>query len=101
MPVEVVTSSNRLSLDVLEHDVGHQVGVGRLAGAQVNVEEAVVVDVAEIGAHDQQDPVEAGLLGHVAETGRALVVVEPGPLAAGRLAELAADRPRRASRESR
>ena len=36
--------------------------------------------------HDQDDPVEPRFLGHIAETGRALVVVEPGSLALGGLA---------------
>ena len=53
--------------DVAEQHVGHQVGVRRPAGPQVDVEEAVVVDVAEVRAHRQDDPVEPDLGRHVAE----------------------------------
>ena len=86
--------------DIVHQDVGHQVGIGRAAGAQVEIEEAVVVDVAEIRAHRQPDPVEAGLPRDVGESA-SLVVVQPRTFAAGRAAQLAQDDLRRGSPGSR
>ena len=67
MPDEAVISANRLPADVLEHAVGDQRGQVRVAGAQVQVEPAVVVEVAEVAAHGGEDHVQAGFLGHVLE----------------------------------
>ncbi len=38
---------------VAEHDVGHHGLVPRLAGAEIDVQPAVVVEVAEVRAHRQ------------------------------------------------
>ena len=53
--------------DVLEHAIGDERGQVRVAGAQVEVEEAVVVEVAEVAPHRGEDHVQPGLLGHVLE----------------------------------
>ena len=60
-------SSNRSPIDVLEHEVDVQALVRHVAGPQVDVEVAVVVDVPEVRAHRRHRPVEADLLGDVAE----------------------------------
>ena len=39
------------ALDVLEHQVEIQAFVGHVAGAEVEIEESVVIDVPEIRAH--------------------------------------------------
>ena len=64
------------SLDVLEHHVGNQARVGHPAGPEVGVEVAVVVDVAEVGAHRRDRPVEADFRADVAEALLAEVPVE-------------------------
>jgi hypothetical protein len=78
-------------VDVLEHHVGHHVKIGWLARTQMHVEEAVVVDIPNVGAHDQHHPVQSGLFGDVAKTRWALVRIEPRPFAGSPLAEMAAD----------
>ena len=65
-------------LDVLEHHVRDQARVGHPAGPEVGVEVTVVVDVAEVGPHRRDRPVEADLQAHVAESLRAEVAVEVG-----------------------
>ena len=61
---------------ISQHDVGHQGMELRIASRQVNVEPAVVVDVAEVGAHGKADAVEASAFGHIAEAAIAVVVVQ-------------------------
>ena len=54
-------SSKLAALDVLEHEVDVQALVGHVAGSQVDVEEPVIVDVAEVRAHRRHRPVEPDL----------------------------------------
>ena len=56
MPEDVGHVLELDALDVLEHQVGDQARVGHAAGPQVDVEEAVVVDVAEVAAHRRHRP---------------------------------------------
>ncbi len=46
--------------DVLEHPVGDQSAQVGVAGREVEVEEAVVVEVGEVAPHRAEDHVEAG-----------------------------------------
>ena len=66
-----------LAADVLEHPVGDQRAQVGVAGAQVEVEEAVVVEVAEVAPHGGEDHVQAGFLGLVLEALAVHVVEEP------------------------
>ena len=76
---------------VSEQHVGHQVRVRRPAGPEVDVQESVIVQVAEVRAHRQDDPVQPELGRHVAERfGRADVAIQTRPLAGRRPAELVA-----------
>ncbi len=45
---------------VAEHPVGDERAHVGIAGAQVDVEPAVVVEVAEVETHAQHDPVQTG-----------------------------------------
>ncbi len=65
--------------NVSEHEVDVQSLVRHVAGAEVDVEEPVVVDVAEIRAHGRHRPIKADLPRDVAEASRTEVAVEPGP----------------------
>ncbi len=60
----------------LIHQVRDQARQAHPARPEVDVEIAVVVDVAEVGAHDRHRPGEADLPAHLAEAVRAEVVVE-------------------------
>jgi len=65
---------------VPEHPVGDErVEIG-IAGAEVEIQPAVVVEVAEVRAHGVQHPVQPDDLRHVFEGAVAPVAVEPGPL---------------------
>ena len=77
MPEDAGDLGEPLAADVLEHAVGDQRGQARLAGAQVHVEEAVVVEVAEVAPHRGEDHVQAGFLGHVLEALALQVAEEP------------------------
>ena len=66
------------AVDVLVQHVGHQRRVVGPAGPQVDVEEAVVVDVAEVRPHRQHDPVQPDLRRDVAEARRPEIAVEAG-----------------------
>ena len=59
----------------MEEAVGFQAADLRIAGAEVEVDEAVVVEVGDAGAHDADGEVEAGLVGDVGE-GAVSVVAE-------------------------
>ena len=91
-------SANRLAADVLEHPVGDQRGQARVAGAEVEVEPAVVVEVGEVAAHRGEDHVEAGFRGHVLECLAAEVAEQPVGRRSVRLADHALDDVDRASR---
>ena len=67
VPEEAVISAKRLPATFLNMRLGTSVARCRVAGAQVDVEEAVVVEVAEVAAHRGEDQVEPGLLGHVSK----------------------------------
>ena len=58
----VVTSWKRVPAVVAEHPVGHQRAEVGVAGAEVEVEPAVVVEVAEVEAHAGMTLSEAGRL---------------------------------------
>ena len=62
-----------------------------LAGPQVEVEEAIVVEVGEIASHRGEDQVEAGVLGHVLESLALEVAEEPVGSPPVRLADDALD----------
>src|SRR4029077_8418104 len=83
-----------LAFNVLEHAVGDQHVVGRVASAEIEIEIAVVVEVPEVASHGNKDPVDAGFLADIDEALAAQVTVEPGyvPCGAGRLAEQIARR---------
>ena len=61
-------SAKRVPPDVLEHPVRHERAQVRIAGPEIEVEEAVVVEVGEVAAHRGEDQVEAGLLRLVLES---------------------------------
>src|ERR1700683_5001326 len=48
------------AFDVVEHPVGDERGEVGVAGAEIHIQPAVVVDIAEIRAHRVYGPVEAG-----------------------------------------
>ena len=77
-----------LPAGIAEHSVGHQRSVIRVAGANVEVEPAVVVEVAEVAAHRVEDFVAVGLFGPIDEGAVALVAVEAGRLALMRQAHV-------------
>ena len=64
--------------DVGVHQVGDQARQAHPARAEVEVEVAVVVDVAGVDRHDGHRPREPGLAAHFAEPAGAEVVVEVG-----------------------
>src|SRR5262249_51630501 len=69
---------------VPEQQVRHQIRVRRPAGPEINIEESVVVQVAEVRAHRQDDPVQTELGGHVAEGLRPAAVARQARAAARR-----------------
>jgi len=71
--------------DVAEQDIGHHVAASRLDRPEIYIKTAVIVDVAEVRAHNHQNPVESGFQGRVAEVGGLFVAVKVGPLAGGQL----------------
>ena len=77
MPDDAGDLGEPLAADVLEHAVGDQRAQVGVAGAQVEVEEAVVVEVAEVAPHRGEDQVQAGLLGLVLEALAVHVAEEP------------------------
>jgi hypothetical protein len=72
--------------DVAEQDIGHHVKASRLARPQIYIKIAVIVDVAEVRAHDYQNLIQPGFPGRVAEAGGLFILVKAGPLAVGQLA---------------
>ncbi len=91
VPDEPVISANRAPADVLEHAVGDQGGEARVAGAQVEVEEAVVVEVAEVAPHGGEDQVQPGFLGPVLEASAGLIAEQPVGISGVRLTDQALD----------
>ncbi len=63
---------------VAEEAVREEGLVGGVAGAEIDVEPAVVVEVAEVGAHGEDGAVEVGCGGDVGEGAVVVVAVEPG-----------------------
>ena len=57
----------RAALAVAEHHVGHERGIGGRARAEIEVQEAVVVEVAEVRAHGRDHALEAHRPRHVLE----------------------------------
>jgi hypothetical protein len=80
-----------LAVVVLQHDVGHQGGQRRRARAEVHVEVAVVVEVAEVGAHRGHHAVEPHARAHVGEGAVAVVPVEGQGLGDGRQLDVVLD----------
>ena len=66
-----------LAADILEHAVGDQRAQVGVAGAEVQVEKTVVVEVAEIASHGLEDHVQTGFFGLVLEAFAFQVVEEP------------------------
>ena len=84
MPLLQMPGTGRVR-DVLEATVAgvaieavrHQRAQAGLAGAQIDVLETVVVDIAEIRAHREHGFGEAGRRGHVRETAVAVIAIQP------------------------
>jgi hypothetical protein len=76
-PVAVVTSWKYLPWSWRNASVGEERAVARVPVAEVEVEPAVVVEVAEVGAHHQHDALEPHLLRDVGERAVAVVADEP------------------------
>jgi len=72
---------------VAEHAIGNEGGVIGVAGANIEIEPAVVIEIAEIAAHGVKDLVEADLFGDIGEGAVALVAEEAGAVAGVRDAE--------------
>src|SRR5207247_4410494 len=66
-----------LAANIFEHAVGDQHVNAGVAGAQVEVEIAVVVEVGEVAAHGGEDPVHPRLCANVLEALAAQVAVYP------------------------
>ena len=62
MREEPVMSANRDPADVLEHPVGDEGGQARLAGSQVEIEPAVIIEIGEVAAHGRIHAVQSGRL---------------------------------------
>src|SRR5262249_47177903 len=77
--------------DVLKQDVRYHVTIFGPACSQVHVEVAVVVEIAEVRSHANENAVETGLGRDVSEPVGPLVTIQARPLAVGRLIEVAAD----------
>ena len=60
-----------------QHQVGHDGGVLRISRAEVEVEEAVSVEVAEVRAHRQHREVQSGCGRGIGEGALAIASVEP------------------------
>ncbi len=61
VPEDAGDLGEALAAHVLEHPVGDEARQVGIAGAQVHVQEAVVVEIAEIAAHGREDHVQTGL----------------------------------------
>src|SRR5439155_20750912 len=79
------------SADVLEHSVRHEHGVIRIARAQVEVQETVIIQIEEIGTHRSQGHVQSGGSGHILEACPLDIVIKTARLDFKRLAEQALD----------
>ena len=73
---------------VAEHPVGNERGKIRVAGADVEIQPAVVVEVAKVGAHRVEQFEHARLLGDVGKGAVAVVVIQPGALTGMRQTEV-------------
>ena len=82
----------KLALLIVQQDVGQHGRVAGIAGAEINVEVSVVVDVAEVCAHGHEDAIETDFGGDIAKLAVAKILVELERLGIGRKAEIAADR---------
>src|SRR5690348_8043574 len=69
------------SLIVAKHAVGNDAAEVRIAGADVEIEEAVVVEIAEVSAHSEQHLVEPHAGADIGEGSIVIVVIEARPLA--------------------
>src|SRR5271165_6217095 len=61
---------------VAKHAIWQQRFVRRLSGAEINIKPAIVVEVAEVGAHGQNCAIEMHSLGHIRECAVVVVTVE-------------------------
>ena len=67
-----------LPLDVFEQDVGDQPGVRHPSRSEIEVEIAVVVDIAAVDRHGGDRAIEIDVAGHVAELSGAEITVQSG-----------------------
>src|SRR5580658_1792941 len=81
-----------LAILIVQHNVRQHGSIAGIAGAEINVEESVVIDVAEVGAHGHEDAIESDISGDVAKLSVAKILVELERLGIGGKAEVAADR---------
>ena len=65
-------------LDIFEHQVGNEHLEGHAAGAEIDVEKAVVVDVGAVAAHHRHLAVQPDLHGDIAKTVGPEIAIEPG-----------------------
>ena len=86
-----VISANRSPSTFLNMRFGIRVAKLGSPVPRVHVQEAVVVEVAEVAPHRGEDHVEAGFLGHVLEALAVQVTEEPVGITGVRLAQQALD----------
>ena len=77
MPEERGDVGESLPPTFLNMRLGTSVAMLRLAGAQVEVEAAVVVEIGEVASHGRIHAVQAGCRGHVLEALAVPVAVQP------------------------
>src|SRR5215831_13288775 len=68
--------SEVLAVLVVKQNIGKYIAVWRGPGTQVEIEEAVIVDIPEIGSHRVVDMVESNLFSNVAKRSIVFIVVE-------------------------
>src|SRR5580704_4624105 len=65
-----------LTFFVVQQDVGQHGSIAGIAGAEINIEITVVVDVAEVRAHGHEDAIETDFRGDIAKRAVAKIFVE-------------------------
>src|SRR5688572_17616968 len=73
---------------VAKHSVWDQRGKIGISGAQVEIEIAIIIEIAEVGAHGVQHAIKTGFLRHVLECTVAIVAIQARPFPLVRKAEI-------------
>src|SRR5206468_2271382 len=68
----------KFALGIAEHAVGNNSCQTGIAGAEVEIEPAIIVQIPKIGSHGEEDTVQMCRLGNVGKSAIMIVVVEFG-----------------------